>query len=52
MEKKLTVTWEYVKFEKISGTRMGGKILGTPVILTLICLISIIFLKVEVINLW
>lgn len=31
--------------------RMDGKILGTPVILTFACLISIIFLKAEVLNL-
>jgi len=33
------------------GAKIDGKILGTPVILTLVCRISIIFLKVEVINL-
>jgi hypothetical protein len=37
--------------ENILGAKIGGKILGIPVILTLVCLISIIFLKVEVINL-
>ena len=31
--------------------RMDGKILGIPVILTFACLISIIFLKAEVLNL-